>query len=144
MSHLSTTVRPCNQSLRHLICFFSEEKNTPPPSECTQSSHCRNRKLIVIRGALLPRALQRIVELLFSPSSAIDNSPHLSKLKLIMSYLHHSSLTVTLLLSVVLLLVTRTLAAPPQLDRLIANPAPPFNIPPVADVSSVEEGTAAV
>jgi len=95
-------------------------------------------------GHLLPTTLQRIVDLFYFPSLAIDNSQYLSKLKFIMSHLHHSSLTVTLLLSVVLLLVTRTLAAPPQLNRLIANPAPPFNLPPVADVSSMEEVTAAI
>jgi len=51
---------------------------------------------------------------------------------------------ITILLFVVLLLVTRILAAPPQLNRLIANPAPPFNVPPVADVSSIEEGMVAI
>ncbi|KAG9380994.1 hypothetical protein PtrSN002B_005504 [Pyrenophora tritici-repentis] len=42
----------------------------------------------------------------------------------------------------ILLLVARTLAAPPQLNRLLANPAPPFNAPPKVDTIELEEGTA--
>ncbi|KAA8621553.1 hypothetical protein PtrV1_06054 [Pyrenophora tritici-repentis] len=59
-----------------------------------------------------------------------------------MAHCSHKSLSATMLFLTILLLVARTLAAPPQLNRLLANPAPPFNAPPKVDTIELEEGTA--
>ncbi|KAK1913664.1 hypothetical protein P3342_006907 [Pyrenophora teres f. teres] len=59
-----------------------------------------------------------------------------------MSQSSFKSLSATIPLLTILLLVVRTLAAPPQLDRLIANPAPPFSAPPKVDAIDLEEGMA--
>ena len=61
-----------------------------------------------------------------------------------MSHFCHSNLSITFALLFMFLVIARALAAPPQLGRLLANPAPPFNLPPVADVSRIEEGVIAM